>query len=60
MNTHELLELLGRKQVMADTGLSRGSMSQWATANRIPSPWLKFLKQKYQRKVNWAEYTGVQ
>lgn len=56
MDTNKLIELLGgRKKVIADTGLSKGRISQWATDNKITESWLQFLKQKYKR-IPWSEY----
>lgn len=56
MDTKELIDLLGGpKKVIADTGLSKGRISQWSTENKITDSWLKYLKQKYKR-IPWSQY----
>lgn len=39
-------ELGGRRAVQDLTGLTRGRIHQWVTWNRIPRPWVLFLKEK--------------
>lgn len=48
----------GRAKVIAMTGLSKGRISQMCTANRIPTPWLKFFREKFKR-LPWDEFTGT-
>jgi len=58
MDTKTLIEQLGgRAKVISETGLSRGRISQWATADKIPAPWLKYFQAKY-KKLPWHQYTG--
>jgi hypothetical protein len=58
MDTQRVIELMGgRAAVIAETGLTKGRISQWVTDNRIPRPWLKYFRQKYKR-LPWDQYTG--
>ena len=40
-------EIGGRAIVIAETGLSKGRISQWCCERRIPKPWIKFFREKY-------------
>lgn len=56
MDTRELIDLLGGpSKVMEDTGLSKGRISQWATEDNIPRPWVKFYRLK-RPDINWSLY----
>jgi hypothetical protein len=56
MDTNELFEKLGgRAKVMAETGLSKGRVSQLAKANKLPTPWLLYFKEKH-KKIDWGAY----
>ncbi|AOY96882.1 hypothetical protein BKK79_35915 [Cupriavidus sp. USMAA2-4] len=55
MNARELIQALGGPQaVTAETGLSKGRISQWQTSNHIPRPWVMFLRARFPRAVDWA------
>jgi hypothetical protein len=59
MNTKQIIKLLGGPiSVMEITGLSKGRISQWATANEITRPWLEVLKLK-RKDIPWERYNGV-
>lgn len=59
MDTKHLIELLGGPaSVMELTGLSKGRISQWVTANKITRSWLEYLKLK-RKDIPWDHYDGV-
>lgn len=56
MNTEQIIELLGgRKEVMDDTGLSKGRLSQWVTADRITPSWERYFRAK-RPDLDWGAY----
>jgi hypothetical protein len=42
-----IAEIGGRAAVIAETGLTKGRISQWCVSQRIPRPWVKFFREKY-------------
>jgi hypothetical protein len=56
MNARELISKLGGTHtVIAETGLSKGRISQWQTSNHIPRPWVKYLRARFPRTVDWSQ-----
>lgn len=56
MNARELITALGGPQaVINETGLTKGRISQWQTSNHIPRPWVKFLRARFPRAVDWNQ-----
>ena len=54
MNAQDVINALGGpKVVCAETGLSKGRISQWGTDNHIPTPWLKYLKERFPKVIAW-------
>ncbi len=40
-------EIGGRAEIIRQTGLSKGRISQWCTDRAIPKPWIMYLREKY-------------
>lgn len=63
MNVEKFIEALGgRAVVIAETGLSKGRISQWCINNTMPRPWVKFFREKYPElcdRHSIVERTGV-
>jgi hypothetical protein len=58
MDAKQLIEHIGGPaKVMEETGLSKGRISQWSTSGTIPTPWLKYFRQKYPQ-FDWTSYPG--
>jgi hypothetical protein len=58
MDTKKIIDAVGgRKAVMSMTGLTKGRISQWAVANDIPTPWLKFFEAKFP-ELDWPYLRG--
>ncbi len=56
MDTKHLVGLLGGpSQIMEDTGLSKGRVSQWVSEDRITPSWLKFYRLK-RPDIDWGAY----
>lgn len=42
-----IADIGGRAEVMSETGLSKGRISQWCVSGWIPLPWRKYFVAKY-------------
>lgn len=42
-----ITEIGGRQAVIAETGLTKGRISQWCMTNRLPRPWVMYFTEKY-------------
>lgn len=53
MYSLKIIEALGgRKKVIADTGLTRGRISQWIVRNDIPILWIRYFRAMHP-KLDW-------
>lgn len=46
-----ITDIGGRKSVMAETGLTKGRISQWVCENSIPKPWIKYFQSQYPKEA---------
>lgn len=42
-----ITEIGGRAAVIAETGLTKGRISQWCLTKSLPRPWIKYFREKY-------------
>lgn len=48
MNVEQFIaDIGGRAEVIRQTGLSKGRISQWVKSRSIPRPWVMFFREKY-------------